>query len=170
MCQKLGGNDRPNEFLNVIEAANSQICWNLKIMPGGPPVLQKTEKSASHHSSTLARRFNLPSAPEQAQSVAHALQASTALGPNLTILSKDGVGAFDSISRASMLDALSRLPTASSALNFVNCFHGCRSHFLQTDDESTTHSGRRAGLEAHSCRLHRTAFLTCQLANAFACR
>ena len=74
------------------------------------------------------------------ESVAHALQASTALDEQLTILSIDGISAFDSISRDSMLTALHGLPRASSALNFVKCFYGRPSHFLWTDDDNVTHS------------------------------
>ena len=74
------------------------------------------------------------------ESVAHALQASTALDPNLTVLSIDGISAFDSISRASMLKGLVSLPAGPAALGFVKCFYGRRSHYLWTDDENVTHS------------------------------
>ena len=66
--------------------------------------------------------------------VAPALQASTALDPGLTILSVDGIGAFDNISRAAMLEGLRVLPGASEALPFVRCFYGRQSHYLWTDD------------------------------------
>ena len=73
------------------------------------------------------------------ESVAHALQASTALDASLTVLSIDGISAFDSISRASMLQGLHALPGASAALNFVRSFYGRTSQYLCTDDGGTTH-------------------------------
>ena len=58
----------------------------------------------------------------------------------MTVLSIDGVGAFDSISRAAMLQALSRLPNASAALPFVLLWYGQPSNYLWEDDEGRAHT------------------------------
>ena len=42
--------------------------------------------------------------------IAHALQTLTELDPQATVVSIDGVGAYDTISRKAMLEALARMP------------------------------------------------------------
>ncbi len=76
--------------------------------------------------------------------VAHALQAITAEDGNMTILSIDGIGAFDSISRAAMLQSLSELPEASSILPFVMLFYGQASGYLWENAAGEVHTVRRA--------------------------
>ena len=51
--------------------------------------------------------------------IAHALQALTDLDPRTTVLSVDGVGAFDLISRGSMLEGLRSISGGDSVLPFV---------------------------------------------------
>ena len=72
--------------------------------------------------------------------VAHALQATVELDPSMCILSIDGISAFDSMSRAAMLEGLANVPKASSTLLFVQSFYGVDSQYLWTDDEGTTHT------------------------------
>ena len=72
------------------------------------------------------------------------LQAVTDLDASATVLSIDGVGAFDSISRASMLEALSELPEASGALPFVKLWYGQPSSYLWEDDAQQTNTIRQA--------------------------
>ena len=43
--------------------------------------------------------------------VGHAVRVATELNPNLTVLSIDGVGAFDHVYRASMLEKLVEVPS-----------------------------------------------------------
>ena len=59
----------------------------------------------SHKSSPAVRTAVVPRAP-----FAHAVQALTEQHPDAAILSIDGVGAFDLISRESMLRGLMRCP------------------------------------------------------------
>ena len=75
---------------------------------------------------TLAQQFgsafDLATRPHQyalttragAEALAHTLQVQCDQDPTLTVLSVDGVGAFDLISRAAMLEALRPRPAASS--------------------------------------------------------
>ena len=64
------------------------------------------------------------------EALAHALQAATEADPDATILSVDGVGAFDTVSRQAMLRGLSRVPGASACLPFVRQFYTAPSRFV----------------------------------------
>ena len=71
--------------------------------------------------------------------IAHALQAISELNPETTILSVDGIGAFDLISRKAMLEALLTVDGGSQVLPFVRMFYGTHSQYLWEDEEGTTH-------------------------------
>ena len=60
----------------------------------------------------------------------HALTAVTEANPTHTILSVDGVGAYDNISRNSMLQGLRDVPEANRCLPFVRMFYGAPSHYI----------------------------------------
>ena len=62
--------------------------------------------------------------------VAHALQVLTELDAQATVVSIDGVGAYDSMSRNAMLEALIEMSGVSAALPFVRLFHGQPSRHL----------------------------------------
>ena len=68
--------------------------------------------------------------------VAHALQVLTEMDPQTTIVSIDGVGAFDSISRKAMLEALMAMPRGSAALRL---FYGQPSRYVWEDDSGNIH-------------------------------
>ena len=71
--------------------------------------------------------------------IAHAVQALTDADPESTVLSIDGIGAFDLISRASMLIALKDAPGCDRALPFVRQFYGCPSNILWEDEDGMDH-------------------------------
>ena len=71
--------------------------------------------------------------------VGHALQAKTALNKRNTILSIDGVGAFDNIRRLAMLRKLLSLPKARAILPFVLLFYGDPSTYFWEDDKGECH-------------------------------
>ena len=71
--------------------------------------------------------------------IAHALQALTESNPQCTIMTVDGIGAFDQISRASMLGALRDVEGGSQALPFVRLFHGQPSRYLWEDSVGVVH-------------------------------
>ena len=77
--------------------------------------------------------------PSGGECIAHALQAITDLDDRATILSIDGIGAFDLISRGAMLDGLRSVAGGDSALPFVLQFYGNRSSYLWEDDPGETH-------------------------------
>ena len=71
--------------------------------------------------------------------VAHVLQVLTEIDPQATIVSIDGVGAYDSISRKAMLEALIAMPGGSEALSFVRSFYGQPSRYVWEDEFGEVH-------------------------------
>ena len=72
------------------------------------------------------------------------------LGPRATIVSVDGIGAFDLVSRNAMLRGLLRIEDGGTVLPFVRMFYGQRSIFLWKDEVGDVHdilSGRGANRE-----------------------
>ena len=62
--------------------------------------------------------------------VAHAVQALTEADMSNTILSVDGVGAFDLVSRGAMMSGLPRMEGGGAVLPFVRQFYGRPSSYL----------------------------------------
>ena len=84
------------------------------------------------HSSALCR-------PERAVSIAHVLQTLTDTDPNATVLSIDGIGAFDLVSREAMLRGLLSVEGGDTVFPFVRQFYGTPSTYLWQDDDGTVH-------------------------------
>ena len=66
--------------------------------------------------------------------MAHFLQVLTEMDSQTTIVTIDGVGAYDSISRKAMLEALMEMPRGSQALPHVRLFYGQPSRYLWEDE------------------------------------
>ena len=71
--------------------------------------------------------------------VVHAIQSLTDLDSRATVISIDGISAFDLISRAAMLDGLSNVTGGESVLPFVRQFYTEPSQYHWTDDYGVTH-------------------------------
>ena len=71
--------------------------------------------------------------------VAHILQHLTDLDPLATIVSVDGIGAFDLVSRNAMLRGLLSVGDGGKVLPFVRMFYGQRSIFLWEDEVGDVH-------------------------------
>ena len=71
--------------------------------------------------------------------IAHILQGLTEFHPELTITSIDDIGAFDTISRESMMRGLLDVEGGGVALPFIRMFYGSPSEYLWEDDEGTVH-------------------------------
>ena len=71
--------------------------------------------------------------------MSHVLQTLTDLDPSATILSVDGVGAFDLVSRNAMLQGLMGMDGGDRILPFVRMFYGGPSTFLWEDDLGGVH-------------------------------
>ena len=72
--------------------------------------------------------------------IAHALQGLCDVDPNATIISIDGIGAFDQISRAAMLEGLMNVEGGGQAIPFVRSFYGSPSSYLWEDSSGITHT------------------------------
>ena len=70
--------------------------------------------------------------------VAHMLQSITDLDPEATVISIDGIGACDLISRNAMLEGLLRMEKGDQILPFVRCFFGIPSTYLWDDEMGVT--------------------------------
>ena len=65
--------------------------------------------------------------------VEHLLRAATDADPQATILSVDGVGAYDHVLRFTMLERLMHMPTAQAMLPFVRLSYGTPSRYSWVD-------------------------------------
>ena len=72
--------------------------------------------------------------------ISHVLQGLTELNTNATILSVDGMSAYDTISRRAMLQGLSNVEGGRSALPFVCMIYGSPSQYLWEDEGGVTHT------------------------------
>ena len=100
-------------------------------------ISEEVEKATFPHQYALSTRAGI-------ECVGHLLQAATAGDECATVISIDGIGAFDLISRAAMLEGLARLEGGSSALPFVSLFYGEPSLYLWEDEKGHTHEIRQA--------------------------
>ena len=66
--------------------------------------------------------------------VAHTLRTLSELDEATTILSVDGVGAFDFVCRSAMMQGLVDMLDGVKVLPFVRMFHGTSSQFLWEDE------------------------------------
>ena len=71
--------------------------------------------------------------------IVHALAAAADLHPDNTILSVDGIGAYDTISRSSMLQGLHDVDGANTCLPFVRQFYGRASQYVWHDSTGQPH-------------------------------
>ena len=70
--------------------------------------------------------------------VAHVLRTATELDPRRTVVSVDGIGAYDLMRRKAMLSKLKEVPRANAALPFVRMSYGRPSEYVWVGD-----NGRR---------------------------
>ena len=94
---------------------------------------------ASHfHTACMPHQFAL-STRTGTEAIVHALTAATEANPQHTILSIDGIGAYDTISRTSMLEGLRRVPDANRCLPFVRQFYAQPSTYVWQDSNGRPH-------------------------------
>ena len=87
--------------------------------------------------------------------VVHALTATTQSSNSKTILSIDGVGAYDTISRNSMLSGLLHTPEANRCLPFVRLWYTTASEYVWHDATAPStpiHKQRGVNKGTPSCR------------------
>ena len=71
--------------------------------------------------------------------VAHLLQSLTDFDEGATVVSVDGVGAFDLVSRNAMLNGFLEMVDGEQLLPFARLFYSQPSTYLWDDDAGTTH-------------------------------
>ena len=62
------------------------------------------------------------------------------MDPNTTIISIDGISAYDQISRAVMLDGLMNVEGGGQAVSFARMFYGSPPSYLWDDSSGVTHT------------------------------
>ena len=67
-------------------------------------------------------------------------QSLTEVDPSTTVISVDGVGAFDSVSRAAMLSGLLDMEEGEQLLPSVRMFYSQPSSYLFDDEAGETHT------------------------------
>ena len=94
----------------------------------------------------FAKRAEVATAPFQCafstkagcECVAHIVQALTDQDANATVVTVDGVGAVDLISRSPLLEGLLRMENRDQVFPFARCFHGSPSTCLWEDEMENT--------------------------------
>ena len=71
--------------------------------------------------------------------VGHLLHATTDADPRVTVLSVDGIGAYDHVLRSAMLGRLASMPGARSLLPFVRMSYAQLSSYQLFDDQGAAH-------------------------------
>ena len=87
---------------------------------------QHIQQACSPHQYALSTRAGT-------EAVVHVITSATELDPNNTIVSVDGIGAYDTIARHSMLQALQAVPEAHRCLPFVRLFYAQPSTYVWHD-------------------------------------
>ena len=75
-----------------------------------------------------------------AEALARTLRLATETDPRATLLSVDGVGAYDHVSRQAMLTALATHPTTAALLPLARSFYGAPSEYVWYDQSLTPHT------------------------------
>ena len=73
--------------------------------------------------------------------IAHALQALSEVDPESTVLSIDGISAYDLISRRVMLSTLARVEGGGQVLPFVKLFYDAPSQYWWEDEVQEVDQG-----------------------------
>ena len=83
--------------------------------------------------------------------VAHVLQALTDLDPEATILSIDGISAYELISRRAMLTGLAGVDGGGQVVPFVKLFCGAPPQYWWEDELGNVHVGSMGRRGARRC-------------------
>ena len=139
------------------------------------------------HTTCAPRQFAL-STRAGTEAVVRAISVATQSNPQHTVLSVDGIGAYDTISRHSMLHGLMNVPIVNRCLPFVRMFYGQASQYIWHDHTGHPHLisqgeggeqgdplmpalfslGQRAALQAIQEQLHPNELLLAYLDDVYA--
>ena len=150
--QDLARAEVPKEIVDVIRlgrlTALQKPNGSVRGIVSGDVVRRLVAKTIAQQLTPAVQRATSPfqyalSTKSGGECIAHALQALTDLSERATVLSIDGIGAFDLISRGAMLEGLRSVPGGASVLPFVLLFYGNPSSYLWDEDDGTTHEIRQ---------------------------
>ena len=164
VCEGFARADIPDEVLQAMRAGRMTALQKPTRGVRGVVVGDFVRRLVAR---TVAQQFfdtvQLATAPSQfAQStkassecIAHVAQALTDMDASATLLSVDGIGAFDFVSRGAMMRGLMEVEGGGSVLLFVRQFYGTPSTYRWDDDEGVTLTSLTEKAESkamHSCR------------------
>ena len=152
LAQDLARATVPDEIVEVVRLGRmTALCkpnGGVRGIVAGDMVRRLVARTISQQISKAVEQATSPfqhalSTKSGGECIAHSLQALTDLDPRATVLSIDGIGAFDIISRGAMLDGLRSVAGGDSVLPFVVQFYGNPSSYLWDDDDGETHEIRQ---------------------------
>ena len=82
--------------------------------------------------------------------IGHTIRAATDDNPRMTVLSVDGVGAYDQVLRATMLSKLREVPGLQSLLPFVRQAYSSPSSYSWEDEKGQRHMALLFSLAIHN--------------------
>ena len=105
-----------------------QARWGVRGIVVGDIVRRLVSRTIAQQLATAVEKATAPnqnalSTRARCKCIAHALQGLTELNPEATVTSIDGIGAFDLISRESMLTGLRDVLGGSEVLPLVRMFY-----------------------------------------------
>ena len=148
MCQEFARGRLPEEILRVVRigrmTALQKPQGGIRGIVVGDVVRRLVARTLAQQMGPAVERHTSPfqfalSTKSGCECVAHIAQAMTDLDPTTTLLSVDGIGAFDLISREAMLQGLLEVEGGGGVLPFVRQFYSSPSMYWWTDDEGGTH-------------------------------
>ena len=148
MCQSFARGDIPEEILQAIRmgriTALQKPTGGVRGIVAGDIARRLVARTIAQQ---LAPAIERATAPFQyalttragCECIGHILQSETDASPDRTVLSIDGIGAFDLVSRESMMRGLLSVEGGHAALPFVRQFYGAPSTYLWQDDMDVVH-------------------------------
>ena len=106
-------------------------------------VAKKAEKATAPFQYALSTKAGC-------ECIAHILQALTDRDANATVVTVDGVGAYDLISKNAMMEGILKMEDGDQILPFVRCFYGSPSTFLWEDEMGVVMNIISQELQAHA--------------------
>ena len=125
-------------------SALEKLGGGVRVIVAGDVVRRLVARTISQQLSRAVEAATAPfqfalSTPDGCECVAHALQAFSEVDERATIMSIDGISAYDLISRRAMLSGFARMEGGRQALPFVKLFFGAPSQYWREDEAGVVH-------------------------------
>ena len=148
MCQSFARGDVPEEILQAVRmgriTALQKPTGGVRGIVAGDIIRRLVARTIAQQLGPAIERATAPfqyalTTRAGCECIGHILQSETDASPNRTVLSIDGIGAFDLVSRESMMRGLLSVEGGQEALPFVRQFYGAPSTYLWQDDMGVVH-------------------------------